>query len=313
MDSSPGNESAEIPGWPDQKIATVAAHQQTMVASAQLRALGVSTSGISRAVRRGRLHRVHHGVYSLVAPGARPRLAAEHAALLACGATAVLSHHTAAALHSLRAAHSEVVHVTVVGTDRHHPGLVIHHVPAFDRSERVRVAGLPVTSVARTVIDLAGGQSDGFVEQLVDQALKRTSRAKLTEALDRHPGRRGTPAVRRALHPGRPSADAWSVPEKKLLALLRRAGVPTPEANVPIGRYFPDLLWRDYQVIVEYDSTEFHSSEGARTADATRHNDLTNWGFDVLHVTREQLSRRPERVLVWITAALTRKGWSSAA
>jgi very-short-patch-repair endonuclease len=277
------------------------------------RALGVSTSAITRAVRRGRLHRVHHGVYSLVAASARPRLAAEHAALLACGATAVLSHHTAAALHSVRAAHSAPVHVTVVGTERHHPGLVVHHVPALDRSERVRVAGLPVTSVALTVIDLAAGQSDGFVEQLVDQALRKTSRTKLTEALERHPGRPGTPAVRRALDPGRPSGDTWSKPERKLLALVRRGGLPLPEANVPIGRYFPDLLWREYQVIVEYDSTEFHSSEGARTADASRHNDLTNWGFEVLHVTRQQLSRRPEQVLVWITAALTRHGWSSAA
>jgi len=173
-----------------------------MVASAQLRALGVSTSAITRAVRRGRPHRVHHGVYSLVAASVRPRLAAEHAALLACGATAILSHHTAAALHSVRAAHSAPVHVTVVGTERHHPGLVVHHVPALDRSERVRVAGLPVTSVARTVIDLAARQSDGFVEQLVDQALRKASRTKLTEALERHPGRPGTPAIRRAARPG---------------------------------------------------------------------------------------------------------------
>jgi very-short-patch-repair endonuclease len=284
-----------------------------MVASAQLRALGVSTSTIDRAVRRGRLHRVHYGVYSLVATGARPRLAAEHAALLACGPTAVLSHHTASALHGLRAGHEAPLHVTVVATTRHRPGLVVHHVTTIDRQERVRVTGLPVTSVARTVVDVAAGQSGGFVEQLVDQALKKTSRAKLTEALDRHPGRPGTPAVRRALTPGRPSGDSWSLPEKNLLALIRRSGLPTPEANVPIGRYFPDLLWREHRVIVEYDSREFHSSEHARTADATRHNDLTNWGFAVLHVTWDQLSRHREQVLVWITSALTRNGWSAAA
>jgi very-short-patch-repair endonuclease len=123
----------------------------------------------------------------------------------------------------------------------------------------------------------------------------------------------GTPAVRRALTPGRPSGDSWSLPEKNLLALIRLAGLPAPEANVPIGRYFPDLLWREHRVIVEYDSREFHSSEHARTADATRHNDLTNWGFAVLHVTWDQLSRHREQVLVWITSALTRNGWSAAA
>jgi very-short-patch-repair endonuclease len=253
-------------------------------------------------------------VYSLVAPRARPPLASEQGALLAGGPTALLSHVTAARIHGLRlAAGTDELHLTVVGADRRRPGITIHRAQTLDRSERTRVAGLPVTSVARTVIDLAAGQSDGFVEQLVDQALRQTSRAKLTEALLRHPGRPGTPAFRWALAPDRPSSDTWSIPEKKLLALFRRGGLPRPEANVPVGRYFPDLLWREQQVIVEYDSRDHHSSEGARVADATRHNDLTNWGFDVLHVTWAQLSRHPERVLVWIAAALTRRGWSGAA
>jgi predicted transcriptional regulator of viral defense system len=301
--------------WPDREIAELAATQATNVTHAQLCALGVRPSTTAAALSRARLHSVHHGVYSLVPAAVRPPLAAEHAALLACGPRALLSHGTALRLHGIPLAGPSVVHVTVVGTNRSRtrPHLCVHRTGVLPRPERARVGRLPVTSVARTVLDVAAGQSDGFVEQLVDRALKRTSRTKLIEALDRHPGRPGTPAVRRALDPGRPSGDTWSVPEKRLLALLRRAGVPLPEANVGVGRYFPDLLWREQRVIIEYDSREFHSGERARTYDAARHNDLTNWGFDVLHVTWAHLSEQPERVLVWIAAALTRRGWSPAA
>jgi very-short-patch-repair endonuclease len=314
MQPSESDRWADIAGWPDGPVSELAARQRTMLEHSQLRDLGASTSAIDRAVRRGRLHTVHHGVYSLVAARARPPLAAEHGALLAGGPTALLSHITAARMHGFQlAAGTDELYLTVVGADRRRPGITIHRTRTLNRTERTRVAGLPVTSVARTVVDLAAGQSDGFVERFVDQALKRTSRAKLNEALQRHPGRPGTPAVRRALAPGRPSGDTWSDREKKLLALVRRGGLPSPEANVPVGRYFPDLLWREYQVIVEYDSTEYHSSEGARIADAVRHNDLTNWGFNVLHVTSTELSRHPERVLVWIAAALARRGWSGAA
>jgi predicted transcriptional regulator of viral defense system len=315
MDATPGHAGSENRAWPDREIAALAARHATNVTHAQLRSLGVRPSTIAAALTRGRLHSVHHGVYSLVPAAVRPPLAAEHAALLACGPRAVLSHETAAHLHGLRllGVPSEV-HLSVVATTRGRarPHLCVHRTSTLPRAERMRVARLPVTSVARTVLDLAAGQSDGFVEQLVDQALRRTSRAKLAEALLRHPGRPGTPAVRWALAPDRPSSDTWSVPERNLLALVRRAGVPLPEANVGVGRYVPDLLWREYSVIVEYDSRDHHSSEGARVADAKRHNDLLSWGFDVLHVTWEQLSHHPEQVLVWIVAALIRNGWSSA-
>ncbi len=312
MDAKSDRAGSENRAWPDRAIAELAARQATIVTHAQLRALGIRPSTISAALARGRLHPVHHGVHSLVPAAVRPPLAAEQAALLACGPHAVLSHETAARLHGLRLPkpRSEV-HVTVVGSTRgrNRPRLCVHRTAILPRAERVRVGRLPVTSVARTIIDLAPDRSDRFVEQLVDQALRRTSRAKLTEALLRHHGRPGTPAVRRALEPERPSSDTWSVAEERLLALVRRAGLPPPEANVPIGRYVPDLLWRDQRVIVEYDSREYHSGERARVHDAARHNDLTSWGFDVLHVTWRELSRHPERVLVWIAAALTRSEW----
>jgi very-short-patch-repair endonuclease len=304
---------AENRAWPDRAIAELAARQATIVSHAQLAALGVRPSLITAALARGRLHPVHHGVHSLVPAAARPSHASEHAALLACGPRAVLSHETAARLHGLRLPGH-------VGTSRGRgrPGLSVHRTRVLGRAERVRIGGLPVTSIARTIIDLAASWDDRSIERLVDQALKKTSRAKLVAALERHAGRAGAPRVRAALTPGRPSSDTWSHPEERLLQLIRRAGLPVPEANVALGNEHgfghtvPDLRWPEHRVIVEYDSWDHHSGQAAFHADRARHNRLTAGGWQVIHVTWPQLTQRPERVLVWIAAALARGGWRGA-
>jgi predicted transcriptional regulator of viral defense system len=306
-DASPGRKR-ESSGWPDREIGELAGRQQTMVTAGQLRGFGLSRSAVTRALRRGRLHRVHRGVYSLVVPSARPALAAERAALLACGPSAVLSHHTAARMHGFRAARAPEVHVTVVAQRRVHPGLVVHRTNALDRAERTRAAGLPVTSVARTVIDLAPDLSLRGLEHLVDQALRKTSRTKLREATARHASRAGVARVARLLDPSRPSSDTWSKAEERLRQLIRRAEQPEPESNVPVGAYVPDLLWRAERVIVEYDSEEFHSGPVAARWDAVRHNTLTAQRFYVIHLTADDILKHPERTLALIVTALARGG-----
>jgi very-short-patch-repair endonuclease/predicted transcriptional regulator of viral defense system len=295
---------SQIATWPDAAIAAIAERQQTMITAAQLRALGVSTSAIQRARRRSRLHRVHHGVYSLVATRARPSLAAERAALLACGPTAVLSHRSAARLHGFRVQDIEEVQITVVGHRRSHARLIVHATNALTRADTTRVGGLPTTSVARTVIDHGATLGDRGLEHLVDEALRQTSRTKLLAAVARRSGRPGVPRLAILLDPGRPSSDTWSHREERLLALIRRGGLPAPEANVALGQFIPDLLWREQRVIVEYDSDEFHSGPGARRHDGARHNVFTAWGYRVIHITRTDLDQRPEEVLVLIATAL---------
>jgi very-short-patch-repair endonuclease len=299
-----------VPGWPDAAIAALAAGQQTIIDSAQLRELGVSSSAVDRALRRGRLHRVHRGVYSLVPAHGRPPFAGEHAAVHAGGPRAVLSHATAARLHGIgidaRRADT-AVHLTVVATHRYsRTGLIVHRARALDPAEHHRLHGLPVTSLARTVLDLAPVLGETTLAAIIDRALTRTSATKLREAVARHPGRPGTARVAALLDPARPSADTWSAAERRLLTLIRRAELPTPEANVSLGRYTPDLLWRAERVVVEYDSDEFHSGPAAVRWDTARHNELTAMGFAVLHFTREELSGHQMRLLVQIAAALAR-------
>jgi very-short-patch-repair endonuclease len=306
--------------WPDRAIAELANQQRTIITSAQLRGLGVAPRTIATAAARGRLHRVHHGVYSLVLARSRPRLAAEQAAQLAGGPRSVLSHHSAAALHGLRlpvrtAAADDVVALTVTGPHRRGPrGIVVHRTLTLHSQERHRVQGLPCTSIARTLVDLAPRFTEAQLEPLVDQALRRTSATKLTEAVRRHPGRPGVPRLRRLLDPDRPSAESWSRAEARLRAALVRAGVPAPESNVAFGDYVPDLLWREHRVAVEYDSEEFHDGRSAFHHDRTRHNDLTaQGGLNVLHITHRQITETPERVIVWVVLLLVRGGWGAPA
>ena len=291
--------------WPDRRIA---ARQHTMISHAQLRSLGVAPRTIAAACARGRVHRVHHGVYSLIPARARPRLAAERGALLACGPAALLSHATAAWLHGLSDRRPEAVELTVVAADRRRPAIRIHRVGELHSDERVRVGGLPVTSPARVCLDLAPRTHDRELAQLLDRALRKTSRSRLHATLARAAGQPGAARAAALLDPARPSADTWSRAERRLLDLIRAAGLPAPEANVALGPdgYVPDLLWRAERVIVEYDSGEYHSGPAAVRWDTARHNHLSALGYTVLHVTAEELTTRPERLLVQIAAALVR-------
>jgi very-short-patch-repair endonuclease len=296
-------------GWPYRAIAEVAGRQATMIARMQLIELGVAPSSVAPAVAIGRLHRVHQGVFSIAPPAARPRLAPEHAALLACGPIAVISHWSAAWLHGLSERQPSPVELTVVGDrSRRRPRLEVHRAADLCHADRTRVGRLPCSAVARTVIDLSPGLDDRELEPLLDRALRSVTRTAMLSALARAHGRPGTGRVRALLDPARPSADAWSKAEQRLLSLIRSSGLPQPECNVPLGNSgrIPDLLWRTERVIVEYDSWEFHSGPASFHGDRERHNELTARGYQVLHVTWRVLRDRPEQVLVWIARALGR-------
>ena len=297
--------------WPDRDIAELAGRQRTMITTAQLLGLGVRPRTVGTALSRGRLHRVHRGVHSLVPARAWPRFAIEQAALLAAGPDAVLSHQSAALLHGLRLPTREnAVHVTVPTSHRRgHTDVTVHRTATLLRGEHHRVQGLPATSVARTLLDVSPAYRARQLAPLVDQALRMTSRSKLLDAVDRHPGRPGARRLGRLLDPARPSEDTWSSQEARLRASLRRARLPAPESNVALGPYVADLLWREQRVIVEYDSEAFHTGPAIFVSDRSRRNDLTAVSdHQVIQVTEEHLRNELERVIVWIVLALERGG-----
>lgn len=312
---------AQLQGWPERAVSALASEQRLLVAARQLRELGIAPSTVAEVLERGRLHRYAHGVYAVVELGALPPLAAEQAAILVCRPDAVISHRSAGAIWDLVEHAAGPVSVTVVASDRGRTraGIDFHRTASLARVDVRRRYGLPVTAPARTLIDMAAVSSYRQAELALDRALTRqlTSPTALRSAIERCPRRAGVATVAALLDPRRPSSVTVSPPEELLLSLVRRAGLPDPEANVPLGdphsavaldRYRPDLMWRAQRVVVEFDSRQYHSTARAIESDNRRDAAMIRAGWTVIRVRYRELVQAPERVLVRIAGALARSG-----
>ena len=153
---------------PDAVIAELARRQHGIVSYAQLLAAGLSEKAIRHRADRGRIARVHRGVYK-VGPLTSP-LAEPFAAVLACGPTAVLSHYAAAALHGIGPKRGGPIDVTVTSGKPRPRGVWVHRaqLTAAERTER---DGIPLTTAARTLVDVAPAWSRRDLERGVEQAV----------------------------------------------------------------------------------------------------------------------------------------------
>jgi very-short-patch-repair endonuclease len=262
-----------------------------------------------RWLRRGHLHRIHRGVYLYGRPSPH-EWTYEMAAVLACGNGAVLSHRSAAYLWHLlpHPANPRPVHVTVPGRDPgRKPGIRIHRVKHLHPSEaRIRYR-IPVTSPGRTLLDLACEATSPELDIAASEAYaKRLVRQRdLAFLTANHRRHRGARRLRALISD--PPALTRSDAERRLLDLVRRAGLPEPEGvNVPVAPYVVDFLWREQRLVVEVDGFAFHSSRAAFERDRRRDADLTARGFRVIRVTWRQIIREPEASLVRLAQALVR-------
>jgi very-short-patch-repair endonuclease len=257
------------------------------------------------AVAGGRLHRLHQGVY-VVGHTAMAQLAREHAALLAGGGAAILSHRSAAALWKLTAP-TLIPDVTVVGRHvRKRKGIRLHLVEAIDMADmRVR-HGLKVTAPARTLVDLAAVADEETLEAALSEAysLRRITEPGLHDALERNQGRPGAAALAAlvASHGGPVITKSWG--ERRLRALLRKAGLPQPVSNQKVLAYVPDLLWPEQRLIVEFDGFQWHGHRARFESDRARDAALTAAGYRVIRITSRQLVNEPYKVLANLARAL---------
>ena len=290
----------------DALIEQIAAGQRGLVTRAQLLEHGVTSNAIAGRVQARRLRPVHRGVYR-VGPVAAAH-AREFAAVLACGAHAVLSHGSAARFWEMLPDSGDAapVEVTVRPEDRRRrPGIRVHR--ALLRTEDVAVReGIPVTTAARTVLDLAAVLASRELEQLVARAadLKLLPAGELRSLMTRYERRPGTPLLRLILETEAGPALTRSEAEERLLALVRKAQLPAPAANVRIGNYELDFYWQREQVVVEVDGFAFHGSARSFENDRRRDAWLAARGLRVMRVTWRQLTREPEVVLVRLAQAL---------
>jgi very-short-patch-repair endonuclease len=295
-------------GQADAAISRLVGRQLALVTRAQLRELGIGRRAIDYAIARGRLHPIHHGIYSLVPLPALPDLACELAAILACGDAALLSHHSAAAVWGLRRSLNGAVHVTVIGkeTGRRRPGIKVHRVCGLDPRDVRRYQNIPITSPARALLEIAPDLTDRQLERALDEALikRLITHAAINAVLAAYPNRRGAGRLRILADPGRPTTETRSDGEEALLAALRKANIRAPEVNGRVGRYIADFVWRKERVIVELDGYDYHRGRAAFERDHERDAEHLRLGFLVIRVTGRQLARELEALLVQIGTAL---------
>jgi len=292
-------------------IAELAWGQHNVVALRQLRALGLSASAVRDRVASGRLHRVHVGVYAV----GHAKLTAKGcwiAAVLACGDGAALSHRSAAALWGLRPDNRASSDVTSRGrAGRRRSGVVAHLGRGLMPVDVTVVDGIPCTSLARTLLDLAEVVDRRGLERAIDRAevLRLLDMRPVDDVIARANGRRGVALLRSVLGEHDPgSTITESELEELLLAICRTAGLPTPEVNVwvpvPGEQFKVDSLWRRERLIVETDGRDVHTTRRAFERDRERDQRLMLAGWRVVRFTWRQLTREPERVAATLRALL---------
>jgi hypothetical protein len=261
------------------------ARQHGVVSREQLLVAGFTPRVIDRSVEAGRLHVVHPGVYAVGYVSGSP-LQRAMAAVLACDA--VLSHRSAAALWGFGPDWHGDVEVTTA--NQHRLRTISAHRSRLAAGEVARRRGIPVTTVPRTLLDLAAVLDERALARAVNEArVLRLLRPGLV--LPQRPGRRGVARVRRLIELA--ETPTRSVLEDAFLAIVDRSGLPRPEVNRRVAGYEVDMLWRQQRLVVELDGRRFHNHPDAFERDRRKDAQLLVAGYRVVRVTWRRLVDDP--------------------
>lgn len=292
----------------DLRVARLAAKHHRVVTWRQLRALGLNDRAVRHRVNKGRLYRVHRGVYLLEPPEIASRITLLAAAVAACEPDDVLSHHACAELWELRPSMPGGIDVTVVGRNpgSRRAGIRVHRAHTLDPRDIRICRGLRVTAPPRVVLELSALLERDQLENLIAHARAELSvtEQQLLDVLERYPGYLGARSLRRALtRHGGPSLTR-SQAERRLLDLIRQADLPAPATNFRVGRYEVDFVWPQQRLAVETDGYAFHHDRASFERDRRRDAALLAGGFRVMRFTWRQLVDEPFTVVARIAQVL---------
>ena len=307
----------------DVALAELAGRQHGRVALRQLHELGLTDSAVANRVAAGRLHRTGRAVYA-VGHRVETRDTAYMNAVLECGPGAALSHRSAADLHGARPCARARVDVIAPGRrGRYLAGVDAHSSRTLVPAETCVVRGIPCTTVARTLLDLAEVVDRRGVERAVEEAERRRlfdGRA-VEEVLAHANGRRGAAIVRSVLAGYEEPPMTQEELERRFVELCDRAGVPRPRTQVPVelpggAAARVDFLWPDARLVVETDGRETHGTRQAFERDRRRDRALTVLGYRVARFTWLDLLRHEGEVAHTISTLLgapaRMTGWARA-
>jgi very-short-patch-repair endonuclease len=281
----------------------LAERQDGVVARRQMRALGLDDDAIDARVAAGWLIRLHHGVYAV---GHRPRTLRgwHHAALLAAGPRAILSHRSAAAHWGMLSPPSRV-HVIAPRSADGVKGVVVHRPHVVLDVDVVDHEGLRTAAPARVLLDIAAGASRRTLERALDQAEVQRVHLPLEELRARCRRRRGARTLRAVLDwhvAGTTITESRA--EEAFIAIIRRTGLPDPVPQVVIEGRQRDFAWPARRVAVEIDGRGFHDTAVAFEQDRLRDNELTLAGWTALRFTRRRVVFEPKAVEADLLRAL---------
>lgn len=279
--------------------------QHGVVTRAQLLGLGLTRDGIAHRLTVGRLHRWGRGVYAV----GRPELSREGvwmAAVLSCGPHAALSHRSAAALWRIRPSAGAVDVTVPLDVRRLRPGLEVYR-RTLDQRDRTREQGIPVTTVERTLLDLAPILSRGGLEAAINAADKHdlVDPERLRAAVDAFAGRRGVAVLRSVLDRSTFTLTDSQL-ERRFLPIARRAGLALPETGRRVNGFKVDFYWRDIGLVVETDGLRYHRTAAQQARDRLRDQSHAAAGLTPLRFTHAQVRYEPGYVQSTLVAVTKR-------
>jgi very-short-patch-repair endonuclease len=294
----------------DRTVAELAGLQHGVVARWQLEEIGLSRQMIKTRIAHGGLNRLHRGVYAV---GHRALTVESRwmAAVLAHGPHAALSHRSAGQLWGVYPRSQIAPEVTSPGSQKTKKGIVAHRGTLL-RDEVVWVRGIAVTSVPRTIGDLAATRPEREVERAWSEMEVRELRDRLSvpRLMERYPGRKGSALLARLATGKEPSVGITRNDfEEAFLALIDRCGLPRPRMNAhfPVrDRFYEiDCLWLDRRVAIELDGGAAHKTTKAFEDDRERDRILTAEGFTTARVTWHHLHDSPVELAADLRRILT--------
>jgi len=281
----------------DRRIWALVERQHGVVASRQLRGLGLGPPSIRWRVRSGRLHPVRRGVYAVGRP-ALDRLGRWMAAVLACGDGTVLSHGSAAALWGFGSEPPGLIEVSLPPKRRcRHSGIRAHRRTTLRPEDLAEYEGIPVTAPARTLIDEATRLAPRRLERAVNEAdkLDRVAADALYARLDDYRGEPGAGALRKLLDPLHFRLSDSDL-EQAMRPIARAAGLPVPETKAWLNGYEVDFFWPTLGIVVEADGLRYHRTASQQRRGLER--DQIHLSSDLwpLRFSHWQIGREPTRV-----------------
>ena len=306
----------------EDRVVALAIEQGGVFELGQAIEIGFTARAVQLRAATARWHRVRRGVYSILPIALLGPKGHLHAAILACGPGAALSHRTAAHRHGIRHSASARIDVVVPGrTRQRQKGIVVHTSITLEPQDIVLVHGIPTTTLARTFLDLADVLTGDQVERAFEQAEQleqldynalrdqiarnrtRPAAAKLQTMMDRYTSGHGIP---------------WSEIERAVKTGLTAAGLPLPEINSFIDPgdgeppIRPDFHWREHRVVLQTDGWETHRTRAAFERDRRNDQRLTRIGIDCARATGRQILNEWPRIEELIALMLSARGAAAA-